>query len=379
MKNPEFCVCFITCLRAWFRLSRNLLAMMVASLMLVSPALAVGAGGGNGSKPVLSTKVFDYYLSGSPANISFDKPATQMTVLMGGGLDVDKAFEDMIRKARGSSTNKVDVVVIRASGADDYNTYLLNMEGVDSVETLVIKSSSAFADLKVNEKIISVMSGADVLFIAGGDQWNYISQWNETSLEKTIKNVLLPRHVPIGGTSAGLAVLGSVDFSAQNGTITSLEALSNPYAPRLTLDSTFLETLPRLQNTIVDSHLVSRDRMGRLVTFLARMITMGIPWHTARAIGVDDGTAVVIDGDVAVVHANSAGTGAAYFLKLPQDPGPTLVVKAQTPLEVSSVQVDKITGAVGDRFDMANWLRTNGSVYFLFVYGGVLYGKASPY
>ncbi|MEJ8852464.1 cyanophycinase [Variovorax rhizosphaerae] len=220
------------------------------------------------------------------------------------------------------------------------------MEGVDSVETLVIRKRSAAND----PRVIRIVEGADVLFIAGGDQWTYIDQWNDTALERTIKSVLLANNVPIGGTSAGLAVLGAVDFSAQHDTITSPDALNNPYAHRLTLDSTFLETVPRLQNTIADAHLVSRDRMGRLVTFLARMVKDGISWRDAHAVGVDEGTAVVIDGGVATVRSNEGGTGAAYFLKFPQDPGTSLVVEPRTPLEVSSIHVDKLTKAPGTRF-----------------------------
>ena len=361
--------------RSWFAAARNLLALVAASLILASPAQAAGGGASSGAKPTLATRDFDYYLTGNPTNMSPPRPATQMTVLMGGGLDVDEAFRDMVAKAGGSATGKVDVVVIRASGEDGYNAYLAGMQGVDSVETVVIKTSAGANDPRVK----SIIENADVLFIAGGDQWSYIGQWNETAVEKSIKT-LLGENVPIGGTSAGLVVLGAVDFSAQYGTITSADALGNPYHRRLTLDRTFLETTPKLQNTLVDAHLVSRDRMGRLVTFLARMVKDGLPWSNARAIGVDEGTAVVIDGDTATVRSNSGGTGAAYFLKLPQDPGTTLVVEQKTPLGVSSVQVDKLTQAAGSSFDMVNWLRTGGSGYSLYVQRGVLYGPGNnPY
>ena len=367
MKNPAR--------RAWLGMARDLLALVAASFILVSPVQAAGGGSGTGAKPTLSTKDFDYYLTGNSANMSPRQPTSQMTVLMGGGFDVDQAFKDMIGKAGGSVDNKIDVVVIRASGADGYNPYLFGMAGVDSVETLVIKTPSGAYD----QRVIDIISGADVLFIAGGDQWSYIGQWNETSVEKTIK-ALVAKHVPIGGTSAGLAVLGAVDFSAQYGTITSSDALSDPYHRRLTLDRTFLETIPQLQNTIVDAHLFSRDRMGRLVTFLARMVKDGLPWSSARAIGVDEETAVVIDGDTATVRSNSGGTGAAYFLKLPQDPRASLVVKPKTPLEVSSIQVDKLTKADGGSFNTVNWLRTGGSSYLLYVQRGVLYGPGNnPY
>ncbi|RZL94171.1 MAG: hypothetical protein EOP82_05890 [Variovorax sp.] len=362
--------------RTWLGCVQQVVVLVAASLFLVSAGHAAGNDKPTGAAPTLSTKDFDYYLTGDPADRNAPKPASQMTVLMGGGLDVDQAFMDMIRKAGGTAANKIDIVVIRASGEDGYNDYLFEMEGVDSVETLVIRTRAGANDPKVS----GIIAGADVLFIAGGDQWSYISAWNETSVENTIKSELLADNVPIGGTSAGLAVLGAIDFSAQYGTITSAEALSNPYNKKLTLDATFLETTPKLPDTVVDAHLVSRDRMGRLVTFLARMVKDGMAWGRARAIGVDEGTAVVIDGDVARVRSNSGGTGAAYFLRFPQDPGTSLVVQPKTALEVSSIHVDKLTQAPGTLFHMGNWLRTGGSSYSLYVQGGVLYGPGNnPY
>lgn len=355
--------------------SRQILIAVSTAIFFVSAAHGAGNASKSGTAPTISTKNYDYYLTGNVNDQVLTAPTSRMTVLMGGGLDVDQAFQDMIAKARGSATTKVDIVVIRASGEDGYNPYLSQMQGVDSVETLVIKNTQGANDSKVK----SIVAGADVLFIAGGDQWTYISQWNETSIETTVK-ALSNKNVPIGGTSAGLAVLGAVDYSAQYGTVTSAEALADPYNRRLTLHNTFLETVPLLGNTIVDAHLVSRDRMGRLVTFLARMIKDGIPWNSARAIGVDEGTAVVIDGDKAVVRSNGGGTGAAYFLRLPYDATKSFVVKSRTPLDVRSVQVDKLTQSPDAWFDLANGIRSGGTGYSLDVINGVLYGPGNnPY
>lgn len=357
--------------RSWC-CAQRLLALLAACLLLASPAQGAGFDKKSGKPPTLATRDLDYYLTGNPADMArSNQPTTQMTVLMGGDAEVDEAFHRMIARAGGTPGNKIDAVVIRASGEDGYNDYLFAMPGVDSVETLVIRSREAAND----PMVARIIAGADLLFIAGGDQWNYINLWNETEVEKTIKNVLLSGKVPIGGTSAGLAVLGAVDYSAQYDTVTSAEALANPYHRQLTLDRSFIETVPRLENTIADAHLRARDRMGRLVTFLARMVKDGLSWRVARAIGVDEQTALVIDGGTAIVLTNQDSPGAVYFLKLPQEPGASLVVLPKTPLEVSSVHVDKLTQAAGAAFDMANWmLRGGGTSYQLYVQKGVLYG-----
>ena len=62
----------------------------------------------------------------------------------GGGTDVDAALQWIIDKVRGctSCSTKIDVVILRSSGSNGYNDYIYAMNGVDSVETLVITKAS---------------------------------------------------------------------------------------------------------------------------------------------------------------------------------------------------------------------------------------------
>jgi cyanophycinase-like exopeptidase len=117
------------------------------------------------------------------------------------------------------------------------------------------------------------------------------------------------KQIPIGGTSAGCAVLGGVYFSALQGTITSPEALNNPYISLLTLGYNDFLNQPYLSDVVTDSHFDNRDRHGRLTTFLARMSQdKGI---LARGIGLDESAGVCIEPDgIGKIY----GTGTAYFL-----------------------------------------------------------------
>ncbi len=45
------------------------------------------------------------------------------------------------------------------------------------------------------------------------------------------------RNIVMGGTSAGMAILGEYIFNAKNGTVTSEEALVNPYREDVSIDS----------------------------------------------------------------------------------------------------------------------------------------------
>ena len=205
---------------------------------------------------------YDYYLTGSGADVI---TSTQFGLgLMGGGTDVDALFTWMGERSGGG-----DFVVIRASGADGYNQYVFDLAPFDSVETLVLKNRSASFDADV----LRIIRNAEALFIAGGDQSNYVNQWKGTPVEDAIHE-LADRGVPIGGTSAGTAILGEFVYAAQRKSVTSAEALADPFSANITLDRDFLLP-PHMDGIITDQHLIERDRLGRTLTFMARIVSDG--------------------------------------------------------------------------------------------------------
>jgi cyanophycinase len=272
---------------------------------------------------------------------------------MGGGTDVDAAFVWHIGRAAGG-----DFVVIRASGADGYNEYVFGLGQLDSVETFVIKNRAAASD----RTVVDAIKNAEALFIAGGDQADYVNLWKDTPVEEAIHD-LVDKGVPIGGTSAGLAILGQCGFAALNGSITSAQALSNPFDRRLTLVRDFLE-VPRLAGIITDSHFVERDRMGRFVAFLARIVQDG--WAAqARGIAIDSQTAVLVDENGA---ATVVGNGTAYFMQTPPD-GPQ-VCQSKTPLTFLDLSVYRVDAS--GTFDLPSWSGSGGTAYQLSAEDGVL-------
>lgn len=279
-------------------------------------------------------KPYKYYAVGDTTDVVLPQPALPTTVLMGGGPDVDDAFKWMIRKGGGGN-----FVVIRATGTDAYNPYIYAMGGVRSVETIVVPSRAAASDPFVLQRI----RGAEALFIAGGDQSDYLQYWKGTPLAAALQD-LANRNVPIGGTSAGLAVLGQFIYSGVNQSVTSSDALANPYDKNVTLDRDFI-ALPPLARTITDSHLDARDRMGRLVTFMARVVNDG--WtRSARGVGVDVETALLVENG----QATRVGAGSAYFL---QTVGLPQVCAPKTPLTYLNVGVQRLSGA--GTFDLNAW------------------------
>lgn len=295
---------------------------------------------------------YKYFVEGDPSDVT--TPTSPGLLLMGGSTDVDSAMRWMISKSGGG-----DFVIIRAAGTDAYNPYIYTeLGGVNSAETIILtKERAAF-----NPFVIDKIRKAEALFIAGGDQWNYVHDWKNTPIEDAIQYVA-QKGAPVGGTSAGLAILGEFVFSAEHDTVTSTQALKNPYQPGVALARDFLD-LPYMQGVITDSHFVARDRMGRLMTFLARLLQDG--WASqARGIGVNERTALVVEADgMATLH----GEGPVYFLQTTRRPD--LCTKAK-PLTFRGVQVFRITGA-GTTFDLAHWEGGNGTEYYLSAVNGEL-------
>jgi cyanophycinase len=230
--------------------------------------------------------------------------------LMGGGTDLDEAFKFLCDRAGGG-----DFLVLRATGDDEYNFYLRGLCRLNSVATLIIPDREAAA----NSFVVDAIKRASAIFIAGGDQANYINFWMNTPVQ-TALNDAIRRGVPIGGTSAGLAVMGEFIYSAQGDkpddpNLDGKTALADPYSARITLTSKFL-SIPILRDVITDTHFARRDRMGRLLVFLARLNepdgkSVGPDAPRVRGIGVQERAAILLEPDG---KAHVVGYGAAYFI-----------------------------------------------------------------
>lgn len=387
-------------------LSRRTLLSLGAGLVFTA-AFGIATAGG---------KPYSYFVTGNAQQqiTALTPPTTASVVLMGGGPDVDEAFRWMITRAGIQPGTGGRFVVIRATGTEAYDPYIYYSDaalttstsvadqwvggaslGLSSVETLVIPSIAAANDAFVN----SVVSKAHAVFIAGGDQSDYIKYWKGTKLDQTL-SALMINNVPIGGTSAGLAVLGQFDYAALKGTVTSTQALANPYNKYMTLDPDPLSLTggfiapPALANTVLDAHLDSRDRMGRLITFVARLVApnsgFGCPGGilasgtsssaSARGIGVDVETALLVQGNKGsnaaftarrVTNPSTTTQSAVYFVR-PLNP-PT-VCGSGNPLTMTTVEIKKLADS-DTVFNLSDWSGVTG--YTVDAISGAL--TSSPY
>lgn len=194
----------------------------------------------------------------------------------------DAPYSWIVQKADSGKVIIIDV----ADATSWLPNYFMSL-GADTAYNKTIATTSAANLQSTYDELIT----AKAIFIRGGDQWDYIRLWKGTKVDSAIQYVFSNGGV-IAGTSAGAAVLGEVDFSAQNGSAYPDEALQNPFYSRMKFESNFLKLVP---NVLFDTHFIERGRHGRLIAMLYNQ-----HYTTGRDLigaGIDDRTAICIYPD----------------------------------------------------------------------------------
>lgn len=211
--------------------------------------------------------------------VELNEPAV---LLMGGGTDVDDAFSQRIEP----HIQGGNIVVIRTAGTGAYNDYLQGLTNAASVETIIVDSQN-----KANSDYVDwVIRTAEFVWLAGGDQSTYISNWKGTKVEDAIQYVYDKGGV-VGGTSAGNHVLSEFVYNPDGvqGAVSS-EVVTDYCHETIQISTDFL-AIPMLANTINDTHFYERDRMGRSAVLQAHLGSNG------RAIGVSEQTSLFVQAD----------------------------------------------------------------------------------
>jgi cyanophycinase-like exopeptidase len=312
--------------------------------------LAACSGAGDLVSPAdarLAKKVdpgYDIYLTGKGPDVS-SVGHNRAVYLAGGGTDDDAGMAWLLAQGGIVSTDKKgkpiygDVVILRTSGSKGYNNFVDKL-GASTATTFVINS----VDGANSPVVADAISKAEVIFLAGGDQSTYVNLWAGTLLQSAV-NARLAQNYPIGGTSAGLNSLSQHIYSAQFASTTSAMALANPYDASITFANDLFE-VPLLANVLAEPHFVTRDRMGRFYTFLARLQADGRA-SAPRGLAVDEGSGVgvSVDGSATVF---GAGNG-AYLVTTASTGASTL----SAPLSYGVMSVVRVP--VGGAFNMLSF------------------------
>lgn len=284
-----------------FKVLRKFIALII-TLTVAHPAYAVRI-----------------HTTGSTTDISTS--TNPLICLAGGGSDNrwGQGWRAMLEASGGG-----DIVIIRTDGQrGGYEPWIYNDEGengfprVNSVKTLTISRARDANRADVERMILN----AELVFFAGGDQSRYINWFRNSRLIKAVDYVMRTKRIPVGGSSAGMALLAGIDYRAdlpspanKKAFVTSEDALKDPTGKFLALDREVLVP-PYMKNVITETHFSQRNRKGRLMGFMARAIYNNyddIYYENIRGIGADEGTAVCYD-DTGI--AQVYGVGSVYFLQ----------------------------------------------------------------
>ncbi len=208
-----------------------------------------------------------------------------------------------------------DVVTIKAkTEGDSYNEWIYNdTEGhgfhrVNSVSRIFLQEA-AEANSPEIERLVE---NAELIFIQGGDQSVYYDWFLNSRLGHAVERALKERKVAIGGTSAGMAVLGGIDYVAhfsspnsEDAEVSSEDVLSDPSGAFVDLGYSMFMA-PFLNYVLTDTHFSERSREGRPMGFMAKAFHHfggKVPIHKIKTIASDESTAFCY---------NEKGEGRAY-------------------------------------------------------------------
>ena len=202
-------------------------------------------------------------------------PRAGSLVIVGGAMRDPAILARFFELAGGPDASIV--VVPTAGDAADYDQYWSGLQafresGARNL-TLLHTRDRARAD---SEAFVKPIAAARGLFFTGGRQWRLADAYLNTSTQRELQR-LLDRGGVIGGTSAGATILGSF---LVRGDTKGNELMIGDHVTGFGF----------LKNAAIDQHLLRRNRQFDLIEVIDKHPTL-------LGIGIDENTAVVVQGD----------------------------------------------------------------------------------
>ena len=203
-------------------------------------------------------------------------PENGALVIIGGGGSTDEIWERIIELAGGKE--KARFVIVTNAMGDSAHLYvnegraIKERIGNDRVTQLHLTNIREAND----EKNLDIIRNATGVFFSGGRQWRFTDVYLNTLVHQEFLN-LLARGGVISGSSAGASIQGSFLW---RGDTSGPDVLIGDHT----------QGLGFLRNSVIDQHLLARNRQFDLVDFVKAAPTF-------IGIGLDEATSIVVIKD----------------------------------------------------------------------------------
>lgn len=168
-----------------------------------------------------------------------------------------------------------------------------------------------------SEEIHDKLRRAGGLFFGGGRQWNLVDSWQHTEAHRLMHGVL-ERGGVIAGSSAGASIQSS--YMPRGSSLGNLDPMAEGYESGLGF----------LTGVAVDQHFAQRERFGDMTALVDT-------YPQLLGIGLDEGSAVLVEGSLALSLGGKGCNVHVYDRRRPVIPG----------------EPDYITLVPGQTFDLA--------------------------
>ncbi len=221
-------------------------------------------------------------------------------LLVGGGREDYGSWSDPPYRWAVEQAPTPNVAIIGYEGDGSWYSDYFEHLGANKAQAFLLDSE----EKANNEQFLEELASFDVFFFRGGDQFQYY-RFLKNSRLRDFLSAKYQEGAVLAGTSAGMAILSGVIFTAANGSVYPEQALKSLDQPEITLANDLFSFYPEY---IFDTHFIERGRFPRLLAFMAAWEQQNK--QPLAGIGVDDKTALCIDAEgVGTVY----GTAGVHF------------------------------------------------------------------
>lgn len=219
------------------------------------------------------------------------KPKGKLFII-GGGNRSDQLMQHVVDLAQFKKTDYI--VVLPMSSKEPDSAYIYFRDQFQKLVPNPIVMLNFDKTTVQNPKLNDSLQKAKLIFISGGDQTRFMNVVANTPVFNSIHKAFQNGSI-IAGTSAGAAVMSEK-------MITGNQKLEKEYSgtfDNIRFDN--LETTPGLglvTTAIIDQHFLRRSRYNRLISAM-------VEFPHLTGIGIDESTAIIVDGNTISVVGES--------------------------------------------------------------------------